>query len=209
MASLSRIKQKLPAYSWARLVSDLVSPPVVWAILVIPVALQYSRTTAEALMWSALYSFFICVIPLGFVAYMVKIGRIGDIHMKERRERLRPLLLSIICTTIVWWLLRVGDAPPALPLLALISLIQISIIALITLVWQISMHMMSIAGAAIAVGIIFSMSVGFLMVPLVPLVGAARLKLKRHTPAQIVAGTIIGALVPVLLLMWLPMSLIT
>ena len=208
MASLSRIMQKLPKYTWARLVSDLISPPVVWAVLVIPVALQYSRTTTEALVWSALYSLFICFIPLGFVAYMVKIGRIGDIHMKERRERLRPLLISIICTTIVWWLLRTGNAPPALPLLALISLIQISIIALITLVWQISMHMMSIAGATIAVGIIFSVGMGLLLVPLVPLVGAARLKLKRHTPAQVIAGTLIGALVPVLLLLWLPLSLI-
>ena len=208
MTGLSRIKQKLPNYTWARAVSDLVSPPVVWALLVIPVALQYSRTPTEALLWSALYSLFICGIPIGFVAYMVKIGRISDIHMKERRERLRPLLLTIICTIIVWWLLRTWNAPPALPLLALISLIQITIIALITMVWQISMHMMSIAGATIATGIIFSVGAGLLLVPLVPLVGAARLKLKRHTPAQVIAGTIIGALVPVLLLLWLPRSLI-
>lgn len=193
-------------YSWARFVSDVISPPVVWAVLVVPVAIRYSATPTEAIQWAVLYSLFICVLPLLYIAVMVKLGHIGDIHMKERKERLRPLLVSIICTTIVWWLLRYYDAPSAFPLLALMSLVQISIIALITLVWQISMHMMSIAGAVVAVGAIFSITIGLALVPLVMLVGAARMQLKRHTPAQVLGGTIIGAIVPVLLLWTLPVS---
>lgn len=205
------IKDKIPQQrriSWARIVSDLVSPPLVWAILVVPVALRYSETTINAIFWAVLYAIFVSLLPIVYVAFNVWRGKISDIHMKNRRERIRPLLVSILCTAIVWYLLKVLGAPRAFPLLALMSLIQITIIALITLGWQISMHMMSIAGAVVAMGIIFNISLGLMMIPLVPLVAAARLSLKRHTPAQVIAGTIIGALLPVMFLGLTPIHIL-
>ena len=201
-------RMQLPQFSWARIVSDLVSPPVVWAVMVIPVAAEYADTPLQAAFWAILYSMFICVIPVGFIAWMVKTGKIGDIHMKERRERFRPLLVTIICTSIVWWLLRRFDAPAPFPLLALMTLVQVTFMMLVTFVWQISMHMMSIAGAAVVTGIIFSTSAAMTLIPIVMLVGAARLRLKRHTPAQVIAGTIMGALVPVLMLGLIPTSVL-
>ncbi len=83
-----------------------------------------------------------------------------------------------------------------------------TLIAVITLGWQISMHMMSITGAVVIVAIIFSVTTALLLVPVVPLVAAARLNLKRHTPAQIIAGTIIGALLPVIFLGLLPLQVL-
>lgn len=205
------LEDKIPQrrrLSWARIVSDLVSPPLVWAILVIPVALQYSQSTINAIFWAVLYAIFVSLLPILYVAYNVWRGNISDIHMKNRSERIRPLLVSILCTAIVWGLLKILGAPRAFPLLALMSLVQITIIALITRGWQISMHMMSIAGAVVAIGIIFNVSVGLLMIPLVPLVAAARLNLKRHTPAQVIAGTVIGALLPVMFLGLIPIHIL-
>ncbi|GAB5494043.1 MAG: hypothetical protein Phog2KO_42580 [Phototrophicaceae bacterium] len=195
-------------FTWARLVSDIVSPPIVWAVLVVPVAFQYSQSTINAIFWAFLYGLFICLLPILYVAYHVWRGNISDIHMKNRRERIRPLLVSILCTTIVWWLLRTLGAPRAFSILAMMTLLQMTIIALITLSWQISMHTMSIAGAVVAIGIIFNISIALMFVPLVPLVAAARLNLKRHTPAQIIAGTVIGALLPVSFLGLLPINLL-
>lgn len=208
MANRKLRMMQLPKFSWARVVSDLISPPVVWAMLVIPVSVRYADTPLKAVFWAILYSMFICIIPVGFIAWMVATGKIGDIHMKERRERFRPLLVTIICTSIVWWLLRRLDAPSAFPLLALMTLVQVTFSALITLVWQISLHMMSIAGAAVMAGIIFSTGAALAIIPLVVLVGAARLKLKRHTPAQVIAGTIVGALVPILMIGLIPTSIL-
>jgi hypothetical protein len=202
--------QKIPKpkkVSWARIVSDILSPPMVWAILAIPVAIQYSQTTINALFWAALYSFFICLIPISYVGYQVWRGNISDIHMKERSQRMRPLMVSILSTAVVWWLLKRLDAPSAFPLLAILSLVQIAVIAIITMMWQISMHMMSITGAVLAVGIIFSVSVALMLVPAILLVAAARLNLQRHTPAQIIAGTILGSLVPVIILGAIPASM--
>jgi membrane-associated phospholipid phosphatase len=38
-----------------------------------------------------------------------------------------------------------------------------------------------------------------LAIPLIVLVGAARLKLERHTLAQVLAGTLVGTVLPVIL----------
>ena len=57
-------------------------------------------------------------------------------------------------------------------------------------------------------GIIFNVGVALLMIPLVPLVAAARLNLKRHTPAQVIAGTVIGALLPVMFLGLVPIEIL-
>lgn len=203
MTTLSRVQQyfRMPEFSWARVVSDVVSPPVVWAVTVLPVAFAYSATAGQALGWAFIYSLFICLLPLAFIGLMVWWGKIGDMHMKERRDRLYPFLVSILCTLLACILLYKLDAPRVLPLLALISLINISLIALITIMWQISMHAMSITSATIAVGLFFSVGSAMLLVPLVVLVGAARLRLKRHTPAQILAGTLVGAIAPVIVLL--------
>jgi hypothetical protein len=93
------------------------------------------------------------------------------------------------------------DAPPVLPLFALISFIQLGVMLLITLMWQISMHAISISGATVATGAVFGATTGFLTLPLILLVAAARLKLRRHTPMQVLAGTAVGIVIPVLLLM--------
>jgi hypothetical protein len=90
----------------------------------------------------------------------------------------------------------------------MLSFIQIAVIAMITMVWQVSMHMMSIAGAVIAVAMLFSPGTAFMLVPLVPLVAAARLHLQRHTPAQVVVGTIVGSVTPAVVLSLLPLSIL-
>ncbi|MCU0498596.1 MAG: hypothetical protein MUF87_14690 [Anaerolineae bacterium] len=186
--------------TWARLVSDILSPPVVWGALAFPIAFRNAPTPTHALLWALTYILLVCILPIVYIALMVRRGQITDIHMKLRHQRFRPFIVSLICTTIAWWVLRFMGAPAVVPLLALFSLVQLAVMALITLVWQISLHAMSISGAAIALGFLFGGGAALLTLPLVILVGAARLKLKRHTPAQVIAGTILGVIIPFILL---------
>lgn len=196
------ITSKLRAldWSWARLVSNLLSPPVVWAALAFPIAFRDARSEERALLWAFIYIMLVCLLPAAYVGWMVWRGSISDLHMEKREERLRPFLVSLVCTTIAWWTLRFLGAPPVLPMFALFSLIQIGVMALITLVWQISMHSMSITGVTMATSLLFGIVPALMTVPLILLVSAARLKLHRHTPAQIIGGTLVGALIPALLL---------
>jgi len=183
--------------SWARLVSNLLSPPVIWAIMAFPIAFRDAKTEQQALTWALVYGILVCLLPLLFVAWMVKRGMITDIHMEVRQQRIRPFVVSMICTTIAWWTLRFMGAPSVVPQFALFSLAQITVMAVITLVWQISMHAMSITSAVVAALTFFGLIPALILLPLIVLVGLARLKLKRHTVAQVLAGVVVGAIVPI------------
>ncbi len=185
---------------WARLVSDLCSPPMVWAVLVFPIAFRYAASRGQAITWALTFGVLVCLLPVLYIVWMVRRGKIGDIHMKERHERLRPFLVSILCTAVAWQILRMMGAPAMLPMVAVFSVVQLAIMTLITLVWQISMHTMSITGAIVATGIVFGPVSALVISPLVPLVGAARLKLHRHTLAQVIAGSLVGAIIPLIIL---------
>jgi hypothetical protein len=185
---------------WARLVSDVLSPPVVWAVLAFPIAFKDAHSPEQALLWAVVYGLMVCLVPVVFIGYMVWRGHISDMHMQHRKQRVWPFLVSILCTGFAWWVLRWLGAPPLMPLFALFAFVQMIVMALITLIWQISMHAMSITGATITTNLLFGFVPALLTIPLVLLVGAARLNLKRHTPAQILAGALVGALVPALVL---------
>lgn len=189
-----------PGYAWARIVSDLLSPPVIWAGLAFPIAFRNAPTTGHALVWAFVYITLVCLLPLVYIAMMVRRGKITDLHMKIRQQRLRPFLVSLLCTTIAWWTLRFMGAPSVVPLFALFSLLQLAVMTLITLVWQVSMHAMSISGAVVAVGFLFGGTAALAGLPFIVLVGAARLKLKRHTLPQVLVGTVLGIIIPMVLL---------
>ncbi|MBC7815180.1 MAG: hypothetical protein H7175_28740 [Burkholderiales bacterium] len=186
--------------SWERMVSDVLSPPIVWAALAFPLAFSAvdasERPASWAALWAALYALIVCLLPILYIAFMVRRGKITDVHMEVRQQRIRPFLVSMLCTAIGWAMMHWLGAPPMLPLIALFTLIQLTLMLFITLVWQISMHTMSISGAVIATGAVFGLTPALVLLPLVPLVAAARLRLQRHTPAQLIAGTVIGAIVP-------------
>lgn len=186
--------------AWARLVSDLLSPPVIWGALAFPVAFSQAPSAGHAITWALVYVTLICVLPVIYIAMMVKRGKITDIHMQVRQQRIRPFVVSLICTTIAWWTLRLMGAPSVLPMFALFSLIQMGIMAVITMVWQISLHAMSVTGAVVALGFLFGGAAVIITAPFIVLVGAARLKLKRHTLAQVLAGAALGAIIPLMML---------
>ncbi|MBC8099029.1 MAG: hypothetical protein H7Y11_06265 [Armatimonadetes bacterium] len=189
-----------PGYAWARLVSDILSPPMIWAMLAFPIAFRNAPSTGQALLWALVYILLGCVLPVMYIVLMVKRGKITDIHMRVRQQRLLPFLVSLVCMTIAWWTLRLMGAPAVVPLFALFSLVQIAVMALITLVWQVSMHAMSISGAVVALGFLFGGAAALVALPFVVLVGAARLKLKRHTLAQVLVGAALGGVIPFILL---------
>jgi membrane-associated phospholipid phosphatase len=177
---------------WARTLSDVLSPPLVWAVTALAVAAQGAESTGAALGGAALYGVLVCLAPALYIGYMVWRGHITDIHIRERSQRLRPFLVTMLGALTAFGLLTVLKAPPLLPTLALFSIVQVGVMCAITLVWQISMHTMSIAGAVVIAGGLYGLPVGLALAPLIPAVSAARVRLDRHTPAQVIAGSVVG-----------------
>lgn len=184
--------------SWARMVSDILSPPVIWGTLALPIAFKDADSQGQAIGWASVYIFLVCVLPIVYIAAMVKLNKITDIHLKVRKQRLIPFMISIFTTTVAGIALDLMGAP-IMPILALFTGVQLVVMLLITLVWQISMHTVSISGATIAMWVFFGVIPALATLPLIVLVGTARLKLDRHTPAQVIVGTLVGIIVPLLL----------
>ncbi|MBL8134460.1 MAG: hypothetical protein JNL42_21545 [Anaerolineae bacterium] len=183
----------------ARIVSDLFSPPVVWGALAFPLAYSAAASLEEALIWALIYVLLVCVLPALFIAVMVMTGRITDIHVRVRRQRYAPMAVTLFGTTLAWIILSLMNVP-LMPEFALISLIEIAVMLTITLVWQISLHAMSITTAVVVAGAFYGSSTALLLVPLIPIVSASRVVLRRHTVPQVIAGGAIGAGMTLLLM---------
>ena len=124
--------------NFARAISDLFGPPVV-AVPALGVGAWTSH--AQGTYWYALLYFRIGVLlPVLYVIWAIHTGRIADFHMSNRRERVAPFVVSLICGLGAWVLLVVLGAPRdfVAPVLAL--LLQTLLLFLITLVWQVSVH---------------------------------------------------------------------
>jgi len=178
--------------TWARVTSDILSPPVIWGVLAFPVAFRAAESVQQALVWALTYTALVCVMPAIYIGLNVWRGHISDIHIPIREQRIRPFVVSLIGTGIAWLVLSWMGAPALLPMFALFSLVQIGVMLLITIWWQISMHTMCITGAVVVTGALYGWLPMLLLTPLIPMVGVARLKLRRHTVAEVVAGFVVG-----------------
>ncbi|MGH2536141.1 MAG: hypothetical protein ACRDHL_01970 [Candidatus Promineifilaceae bacterium] len=176
----------------ARTLSNIVSPPTMFALLGLALAWR-DAPPRPALIWAAAFGFWVALAPIGFVVYLLRSGRISDLHMSTAGERDLPYLVSIAGAAIAYAVVRYLNGPSLLECLALLALLVLGLLALINRFWLISIHTTSIAAAAAVVGVAFGPRAAGWMLPLVGLVLWARLYLHRHTVGQALAGLFLGA----------------
>jgi membrane-associated phospholipid phosphatase len=176
----------------ARWVSDVFSPPV----LAIAMAVAAAVLVEDPRAWR----FVLVFVGIGILApvldvlWLLRMGRIADFHLTQRHERIRPFAVSTaataVATGVLWW----GGAPRLMVMLGVAALAQTVLLFALTLGWKVSVHAAATGALAALVAMGWGMTLAGLM-PwlLVPLVGWARVRLRRHTPAQVVVGVTIGA----------------
>ena len=192
---------------WAQVVSLCISPPVVWTIWVVLIALRYSRDTLSALLFASAFALGVCILPILFIAYMVKIGRIGDLLMRRSQERYLPYSVAIVGNVAAGAVFLAFGAHPVLLLVALVCIVELTIMLVVTFFSHISLHAMAMANIIAATAIMFGFSQSLVFLPVLLLVILARLALKRHTPAQLLAGALIGTLTPLAVIAALGLAL--
>ncbi len=173
----------------ARLVSNLFSPPLTGAVAGYLIS-RFSGSPG-ALEWMALYIAIAFGIPAFYVAYQVRRGKITDFHMVVRSQRLRPMILILICCLVSWLILWLGSAPQLLVVTTGLGVLFAAFMLVSTLRWKISGHAAAITGLATLL-VAFYGKPAIPSVLAIPLVCWARLRLKRHSLPQILAGSIIG-----------------
>ena len=175
----------------AHWVSQLGSPP---AAGVAASSITVARLTMPGLwQWVSIYVLLALVAPLGFLIWQVRQGRVTDLDVYFRKQRKGSLLVTIAGLGLTWLLMNLGRAPPILRFMVGAGLLTWAAIYLVTLRWKISIHAASISG----MGFYLVWGFGLGAVPAllaIPAVGWSRVKLRRHTPAQVIAGTGLGCL---------------
>lgn len=141
--------------------------------------------------WGFLYVTSAIGLPLVYLVWLVRRGAVTDLDVQLRQQRSRPFLAMMAGQALAWLMLCVGGAPSPLPLIAGAYLAQTSLILLITLRWKISVHTSTAAGVTVAVwGTLGTVAVPFALT--LPLIVWSRVKLRRHTLGQTLAGTLLG-----------------
>ncbi len=192
------INQKSKHTLWAEVVTNVISPPVVFIILAL-LTLSYAAVpTGKALLFTALYTAVAVLLPVAYILWSTYRGNITDIHMPNRNERYKPFIIGVVSSILTWILLALSGAPRTMMLLASFTVIDMSIIACITYFWQISIHTAAMGGAFAIVGALFGTSGAVVAAPFLVIVGAARLQLRRHTLRQVVAGALVGGSIAII-----------
>jgi len=179
--------------AWARTLSDILSPPVVWGTLAFPMALRATESLQQALPWALIYVALVCLLPAGYIGFEVWRGRISDLHVNLREQRMKPYAVSLIGALLAVLVMAALNAPQLMTLFTLFTAVQMFLMLVFTTRWKISMHAMSITSAVFTLGVLYGLPAFLLCSPLIILVGIARVRLRRHSVKQVAAGIAVGA----------------
>jgi hypothetical protein len=146
-----------------------------------------------ALVWAAVHGFLVSLAPILYVLYLLRTGKIVELHMSDVRERHGPYLVATFGALTFVALTLVFDAPQLLRCLGLFNVVTLASLGLINTRWLISFHTTAATAMVFLAWNVFGGGVGLLLLPILVLVIAVRLFLRRHTRAQVFAGLVLGA----------------
>ncbi len=204
--TLPQFDEGKPGYRFAKAVSYLINPLILPPIEFGLVLWHFGGGREDIVAGVGVGLVFFFLVPLTFVAWMVKGGRAATLEIRMRSARTLPFIVGIASymfgMAVLWFSL--DTARPLIFILAALYPINTALIIPINLLWKISVHATSIAGLFAALLFVAATSwdastLGVLTVPsvlpwlvLVPLVMWARVRSGAHTNWQVVGGALFG-----------------
>lgn len=177
-----------PVERLARVVSIVGAPPVMVLPLVV-LAAWHSETGGRSLGAAAVtLTATTVLLPCLFVYVAYRAGYVTSPDLPRQSERLQPSVFAAVCAVGAYPLLRYVDAPTAFLLLGAALALQLIILAVVTIWWKISYHAATTAGLAIFALAWDGLAAALPFVGVALVIGWARVRLRRHTVAQVVAG---------------------
>lgn len=177
----------------ARVLTEVFQPPVVVTVLLL-VSPAVDPGFPGTIWAGLLGAFFVCILPMSYVLVMVKLGKITDHHVSDRRQRPMLLLLALVSVVAGLLVLQLLKGPVSVSAMIIALIAGIAILAVVSAFWKMSGHASAIAAAAVIVVLMF----GPLWLPVllvVPAVGWSRVVVRAHTLAQVIAGSLFGGVV--------------
>jgi membrane-associated phospholipid phosphatase len=142
--------------------------------------------------WAWTYLALAAGIPLLYFVHLYRRGDVSDFDISDRSERLRPMLITLGCMAVGGAVLWLGGAPRLESTWVTVIWVELALVWAITQRWKISVHGAAAAATVTMLWTIFG-PVALLATPIVLMVAWSRVHLLRHTPAQTVAGALLGS----------------
>jgi len=171
----------------ARILSYIFDGTFISVPILIAISLIVVEDTMSAMAWAFISLLFGVFIPFLYVYFLFRRRIITDMHIPLRRNRIKPLVVSCISYFLGLLVLYLMDGPSFLKSIFAISAISSIILTTITYYWKISLHTSYITFVVITFHILFGKWM-FPLILLVPTIGWARIKIKKHTIPQVILG---------------------
>ncbi len=183
----------------ARQVSNILAPATISLPFILLVAFSQATNKLTALIYACITLFFLSLGPLLFIIVGVRLGKLSDIDVSRRSQRVGPFIFGIISATVGCLVLTLLNGPRNLHPVMIMTVFSGIIMMIITLWWKISMHASSLGGVATMLTVLY----GAIMLPLfvlLVLVSWSRVALRRHTVPQVIAGSLAGIILTLVIL---------
>jgi len=178
----------------ARGLTEVFAPAVLAAVLPVVIGVHAGRTVSTGLAWGLLASLFCAILPYAMIWVGVRRGRLSDRHIGVREQRTKPLALGLVSVLIGLALLALLGAPRELVVLVVASFIGGFVATVVNHFWKLSVHASVASGSMVVLVLVFG-PVLLATAVVVAAVGWSRVRLGDHTTGQVVAGTVIGAVI--------------
>ncbi|WKK71988.1 phosphatase PAP2 family protein [Rathayibacter oskolensis] len=178
----------------ARVATEAFSPAVLAVLVPVVVGARVADPPLLGVAWGALAALFVGVLPYLVIRLLMRSGRIrGDHHVPDRRERALPIGLALVSIAVGLVLLAALGAPPAVTTFGLVTVAVVVAVGVVNLAWKLSGHAAVVATCAVVVLIAYGPWSLVVTVPIALWTGWSRVRLGAHTPAQVLAGGLVGA----------------
>ena len=174
----------------ARVITEALQPPITVALLLL-LSPAMEPGFPGTVWFGAVAVLFVCVLPLAAVVLLVRMGKVTDHHVSDRKQRAPVLAMTVVSLLAGLGVLLAINAPYSVIVAVLAIVGGVVVLAAISLFWKISGH----AGSIALTTVISVLVLGVQWLPLlllIPAVGWSRVVLRAHTVAQVVAGALVG-----------------
>nr|WP_307433559.1 phosphatase PAP2 family protein [Pseudarthrobacter defluvii] len=177
----------------ARWLTEVLQPPVVVSLQLLLSPLPEAGFP-RSIGYGALAALFVCVLPLVVLLVLVRLGKVTDHHVSDRKQRAPVLLMALGCIAVGLLVLNAVDTPPSVVAMVLAVVGGVAVLAAVSPFWKMSGHAAAMSCAAV----VYVLMLGPAWAPLLllaPAVSWSRVVLRAHSLAQVVAGSLFGGVV--------------
>ena len=173
--------------------TEIFQPPVVVTLLLL-ISPIIEAGFPGSVVYGALAALFVCVLPLFLLLALVRLGKVTDHHVSNRKQRAPVLLMALASVLAGLLVLESAAAPRSVTVMVLAVVAGILVLAAVSPFWKMSGHAAAISSSA-AISVLMLGPAWLPLLILIPAVGWSRVVLRAHTTGQVIAGSLFGGLV--------------